>query len=174
MTSSLHFFCKPFLISLITFICQVLYIILYHNHICVWRKNLFSCIWLVLYNFLVNYSWLAGFSLLALWVCPWREPKLLMVAGEPMRHQSFSCDAAVATSYGWFKSEVSSPGQIFPWFLFSWYMCLMSFKILPKLRVAFFFLWILFFIYFWLCWIFATAVLGLLSVVASLDAERGL
>ena len=86
-----------------------------------------------------EYSWLAGFSLLALWVCPWREPKLLMVAGEPMRHQSFSCDAAVATSYGWFKSEVSSPGQIFPWFLLSWYICLMSFKIPPKLSVAFFY-----------------------------------
>ena len=81
--------------------------------------------------------WLAGFSLLALWVCPWREAKLLMVAGKPMRHQSFSSDV-VATSCGWFKSELSSPGQIFPWFLLSWYMCLMSFKIPPKLCVAFF------------------------------------
>ena len=85
-----------------------------------------------------EYSWLAGFSLLALWVCPWREAKLLIVAGELMRHRSFSRDAAVAASCGWFKSELSSPGQIFPWFLLSWYMCLMSFKILPKLKVAFF------------------------------------
>ena len=61
-----------------------------------------------------------------------------MVAGEPMRHQSFSRDAAVATSCRWFKSELSSPGQVFPWFLLSWYMCLMSFKIPPKLSVAFF------------------------------------
>ena len=85
-----------------------------------------------------EYSWLAGFSLLVLWVCPWRKAKLLMVAGEPMRHRSFSRDAAVAASCGWFKSELSSPGQIFPWFLLSWYMCLMSFKIPPKLSVAFF------------------------------------
>ena len=90
-----------------------------------------------------EYSWLTGFSLPALWGCPWREAKLLLVAGEPMRHWSFSCGAAVAASCGWFKSELSSPGQISPWFLLSWYMCLMSFKILPKLRVAFF-LWILF------------------------------
>ena len=41
------------------------------------------------------------------------------------------------TSCGWFKSELSSPGQISPWFLLSWYMCLMSFKIPPKLSVAF-------------------------------------
>ena len=85
-----------------------------------------------------EYSWLAGFSLLALWVCPWREATLLLVAGEPMRHQSFSHDAAVTTSCGWFKSELSSPGQISPWFLLSWYMCLMSFKIPPELSVAFF------------------------------------
>ena len=85
-----------------------------------------------------EYSWLTGFSLLALWGCPWREAKLLMVAGEPMRHRSFSRDAAVAASCGWFKSELSSPGQIFPWFLLSWYICLMSFKIPPKLNVAFF------------------------------------
>ena len=61
-----------------------------------------------------------------------------MVAEEPMRHWSFSRDVAVATSCMWFKSEFSSPGQIFPWFLLSWYMCLMSFKIPPKLSVAFF------------------------------------
>ena len=85
-----------------------------------------------------EYSWLAGFSLLALWVCPWMKAKLLLVAGEPGRHLSFSHDAAVTTSCGWFKSELSSPGQIFPWFLLSWYMCLMSFKIPPKLSVAFF------------------------------------
>jgi len=52
-----------------------------------------------------EYSWLAGFSLLVLWVCPWRKAKLLMVAGEPMRHRSFSCDAAVAASCRWFKSD---------------------------------------------------------------------
>ena len=84
-----------------------------------------------------EYSWLTGFSLLVLWGCPWREAKLLMMAGEPMRQRSFSRDAAVA-SCGWFKSELSSPGQIFPWFLLSWYMCLMSLKIPPKLSVAFF------------------------------------
>ena len=55
-----------------------------------------------------------------------------------MRHWSFSCGAAVAASCGWFKSELSSPGQISPWFLLSWYMCLMSFKMPPKLSVAFF------------------------------------
>ena len=95
-----------------------------------------------------EYSWLAGFSLLALWVCPWMKAKLLLVVGEPMRYWSFSHDATVAASCGWFKSELSSPGQIFPWFLLSWYMCLMSFKIPPKLSG--FFLWILFLIYFWL------------------------
>ena len=62
---------------------------------------------------------------------------MLMVAGEPMRQRSFSRDAAVA-SCGWFKSELSSPGQIFPWFLLSWYVCLVSLKIPPKLSVAFF------------------------------------
>ena len=66
------------------------------------------------------------------------EARLLMVAGEAMRRQFFSREAAVAASCGWFKSELSSPGQIFPWFLLSWYMCLMSFKIPPKLSVAFF------------------------------------
>ena len=66
------------------------------------------------------------------------EARLLMVAGEAMRRQFFSCEAAVAASCGWFKSELSSPGQISPWFLLSWYMCLMSFKIPPKLSVAFF------------------------------------
>ena len=85
-----------------------------------------------------EYSWLAGFSLLALWVCPWMKAKLLLVVGEPMRYWSFSHDATVAASCGWFKSELSSPGQIFPWFLLSWYMYLMSFKIPPKLSVAFF------------------------------------
>ena len=66
------------------------------------------------------------------------EARLLLVAGEPMRHWSFSCGAAVAASCGWFKSELSSPGQISPWFLLSWYMCLMSLKIPLKLSVAFF------------------------------------
>ena len=66
------------------------------------------------------------------------EARLLMVAGDPMRRRSFSREAAVAASCGWFKSELSSPGQIFPWFLLSWYMCLMSLKIPPKLSVAFF------------------------------------
>ena len=65
------------------------------------------------------------------------EARLLLVAGEPMRRRSFSREAAVAASCGWFKSELSSPGQIFPWFLLSWYMCLMSLKIPPKLSVAF-------------------------------------
>ena len=51
-------------------------------------------------------------------------------------------------------------------------MCLMSLKMPPKLSVAFFCEF--FFIYFWLPWVFAAAVRGLLSVVASLDAERGL
>ena len=45
---------------------------------------------------------------------------------------------AVAALCRWFKSELSSPGQIFRWFLLSWYMCLMSFKIPPKLSVVFF------------------------------------
>ena len=48
----------------------------------------------------------------------------------------------------------------------------MSFKKLPKLSVTFFFE--VFFFSFWLRWFFAAAVLGLLSVVASLVAERGL
>ena len=100
------------------------------------------------------------------------EARLLLVDGEPMRRWSFSREAAVAASCGWFKSELSSPGQIFPWFLLSWYMCLMSLKIPLKLSVAFFCEF--FFIYFWLPWVFAAAVRGLLSVVASLDAERGL
>ena len=48
----------------------------------------------------------------------------------------------------------------------------MSFKKLPKLSVTFFFE--VFFFSFWLRWFFAAAVLGLLSVVASLEAECGL
>ena len=64
--------------------------------------------------------------------------EIVLVVGELMSHRSFSHDAAVAASCGWFKSELSSSGQIFPWFLLSWYMYLMSFKIPPKLSVAFF------------------------------------
>ena len=65
-----------------------------------------------------EYSWMAGFSILALWVCPWMKAKLLLVAGEPGRHLSFRHDAAVAASCGWFKSEPSSPAKYFLDFFF--------------------------------------------------------
>ena len=89
--------------------------------------------------FWIEYSWLAVFFLLALWVCPWMEAKLLLVAGELMRHLLFIQDALVTPSCGWFKIKLPpNSGQIFPWLLPSWYMCLTSFKIPPKLSVAFF------------------------------------
>ena len=40
MTSFLHFFCESFLIPLMTFICQLLYIILYHNCISVFEGRI--------------------------------------------------------------------------------------------------------------------------------------
>ena len=56
-----------------------------------------------------------------------------------MRHLLFIQDALVTPSCGWFKIKLPpNSGQIFPWFLPSWYMCLTSFKIPPKLSVAFF------------------------------------
>ena len=47
-----------------------------------------------------------SFLLLALWVCPWTEAKLLLVAGELMRHLPFIHDADVPPSCGWFTSKL--------------------------------------------------------------------
>ena len=63
---------------------------------------------------------------------------MLLVAGEPGRHLSFSHDAAVAASCGWFKSEPSSPAKYFLCFFFYGICASCLFKIPPKLSVAFF------------------------------------